>query len=438
MDSEQRMEYLTNLYENPKDARTMNVAYKQAKVSQMKVSRIDLKYLVYNQYNGRIGTLVKAYEKENGPISAETPEGKKLIEEFLWNSHVDNNNRTMSNLEEVGQRDPGIVTLDGVIIDGNRRAFLLDKIARKNNDHPAYFDAVILPDVMGDANIREIKKLETQYQMGLDEKLGYNALEKYLQIQTLVDNEFDFAEIAKFMNEDETQIKKFWEVKQLMDEYLSYLGYENMYTRLEHSEDWFWRLQESMNRFDLSNGNPSTKVDWEYTDYDVNDLKMIMFDYIRVSREAGGDLLGGAQAYRDICTANKNGFFRVENIWKEFAKQHSEDFYNIDEPSIDDYRNQNPDLELTKVLKQRDKDFTERLENQVKTNFFTTKRKIENDIEKGEPKKLLESALSKIEAIDSDGPEFKEFCRRDPEAGGIIKAIGTKHYELKKVYNKTR
>ena len=436
MDSAKRQEYLANLTQNPKKYGTMRVAYKQTHVVPMDVHKIDLKYLVYNQYNGRIGTRVKAYERENGPINAETSAGKKLIENFLWNSHVEYNNRTMKNLEEVGQRDPGIVTLDGVIIDGNRRAFLLEKIAKNNNTSPAYFDAVILPDAMGDANIREIKKLETQYQMGLDEKLGYNALEKYLQIQTLHDAGFNFAEIAKFMNHEESQIKKFWEVKLLMDEYLKHFGYENMYTRLEHSEDWFWRLQESMNRFDLSNGSRSSMVDWIYTKHDVSELKRIMFDYIRVSREAGGDLLGGAQAYRDICTATKNGFFRIKEVWKEFADQHAKDFDSVVEESIDEYRKENPGLEMTDVLKQRDKDFTQKLSPSVKANFFKTKSKIETEIEKSEPKKLLEHALSKLEAIDQHGRQFEDFCKIDPNARQIIKDIGRKHYEIKKVSDK--
>ena len=437
MDSELRQNYMTNLLYNSNNSGTMNVAYKQTHVMPMEVYKIDLSYLVYNQYNGRIGTLVKAYEMENGQIEAETSKGKKLIEKFLWESSVNHNNRTMKNLEEVGQRDPGIVTLDGVIIDGNRRAYLLNKIAEKNNITPAYFDAVILPDTMGQTNIREIKKLETQYQMGLDEKLGYNALEKYLQIQSLVDNDFSLTEIAKLMNEDESQIKKFWEVKNLMDEYLDYFGYENMYTRLEHSEDWFWGLQESMNRFDLGNGNQSSMVSWSYKKYDVDTLKKVMFDYIRVSREAGGDLLGGPKAFRDICTAGKSGFFRTEKVWKDFAEQHAEDFDSINEESIDEYRKLNPDLEITDVLKQRDKDFTGQLQDKVKANFFKTQDKVQTEIQRDEPKKLLQSALSKLEAVDENGSQFEAFCRNESHvAKNLIRDIGKHHYKFKKTSDK--
>lgn len=437
MDSKQRTEYLMKrLHHVVPDAGTMNIAYKQTHVTQMGAYKIDLEYLIYNQFNGRIGTLVKAYEAENGEIDVESSEGNKLIEKFLWDSHIDHNKRTMQNLKEVGQRDPGIVTLDGVIIDGNRRALLLAKIAKGRNQPNAYFNAVILPDPMGAANAREIKRLETQYQMGLDEKLGYNAIEKYLQIQGLYDNDFDFPAIAKLMNLAVSDVEKYWDVKQLMDEYLKHLGYEDMYTRLDRAEDWFWKLQESMKRFDLSNGNASTQVQWPYAANDVTDLKLIMFDYIRASREAGDRFLGGGQNFRDICSATKTGFFRHRHIWEAFSKQHFRDFDSVEEKSIDDYRRLNPGVEMTTVLKAKDRDFTKLVEDRVKANFGKTTSNIGTEIEKSEPKTLLENAWSKLDAIDETSKDFERICREDSTIVDLIKSIGNKQFQLKKAVDK--
>ena len=249
----QRKEYLSNLRQQEDAVGSKNIAYKQSHVQPMPVHKIDLDYLIYNPYNGRIGTLVTAYEHENGEINVETEQGNEIVERFLWESQEDRNTQTKKDLKEVGQREPGIVTLDGVIIDGNRRAYLLSRIAREENQSPAYFEAVILPDILED-NVREIKRLETQYQMGLDERLGYNALEKYLQIQDLLDHKFTDEQIGKFMNMDTTEVNRLTRVKKLMDEYLQSLNYENMYTRLDRAEDWFWQLERSMTRFDLDGG----------------------------------------------------------------------------------------------------------------------------------------------------------------------------------------
>ena len=93
----------------------------------------------------------------------------------------------MKSLVKDGQQKGGIVTNDGTIIDGNRRAMLLNKIYKDREkmdadnhkvDDCAFFVAVILKE---DYGAREISRLETTYQMGEDAKLDYNPIEKYLK-----------------------------------------------------------------------------------------------------------------------------------------------------------------------------------------------------------------------------------------------------------------
>ena len=90
--------------------------------------RFPLEYLIYNKYNGRIGSLVKSFEKQNHVLNAENNDDTKLIERFLWESKPERNEFTLNSLVEEGQKQYGIVTNDGVIIDGNRRAMILNKI----------------------------------------------------------------------------------------------------------------------------------------------------------------------------------------------------------------------------------------------------------------------------------------------------------------------
>lgn len=46
---------------------------------------IPLEYLVYNPYNGRIGSVVKSYERQNHQLNPEDPGDKRIIE-LLRNS----------------------------------------------------------------------------------------------------------------------------------------------------------------------------------------------------------------------------------------------------------------------------------------------------------------------------------------------------------------
>ena len=120
---------------------------------------IPLEYLVYNPYNGRIGSVVKSYERQNHQIDPEDPQDKLLIEKFLWESKVDANKKTKERLLKEHQEKHGIVTADGIIIDGNRRASLLNKIMADDSipfnekSHCQYFVAIILPE---DADRKEI------------------------------------------------------------------------------------------------------------------------------------------------------------------------------------------------------------------------------------------------------------------------------------------
>ena len=59
---------------------------------------IPLEYLVYNPYNGRIGSVVKSYERQNHQLNPEDPDDKRIIEKFLWDSKPEANKKTKERL----------------------------------------------------------------------------------------------------------------------------------------------------------------------------------------------------------------------------------------------------------------------------------------------------------------------------------------------------
>ena len=157
----------------------------------MNVYKIPLDLLVYNKYNGRILSRTKSLETQSHSIDEYSGEGKKVIERLLWDSRPDRNRKTQKNIIDFGQQKVGIITKDGIIIDGNRRAMLLNDIqnegilsGKKYDKKYDYFKAVVLPVTLNE-NPLEIEKLETSFQMGEDEELGYNATEKYLKAKEL-------------------------------------------------------------------------------------------------------------------------------------------------------------------------------------------------------------------------------------------------------------
>jgi hypothetical protein len=147
-----------------------------------------------------------SYEKQNGELNPENEIDKNRIEEYLWHSRKEKNNHTLENLEKFGQQRYGIVTSDGVIIDGNRRAMLLNKLYHeKGIDHAEFFLAIILPQ---NATEKDIHQLEAAYQLGEDGKLEYNSVEKYLKCRQLKQSGTPEDMIADLMGEDVSRIKE--------------------------------------------------------------------------------------------------------------------------------------------------------------------------------------------------------------------------------------
>src|SRR5436189_75065 len=93
----------------------------------MDVYKIPLDYLIYNKYNGRILSRTKSLESQGQQIDAETDAGKKLVEKLLIESNPSRNKQTLESITKLGQEKVGIITKDGIIIDGNRRAMLLGR-----------------------------------------------------------------------------------------------------------------------------------------------------------------------------------------------------------------------------------------------------------------------------------------------------------------------
>jgi hypothetical protein len=399
----------------------------QGQASLYNAYKIPLDYLIYNKYNGRIGSLVKSHELQYRALNAETSEDESLIAKFLWDSKKERNGITMNDLIEKGQQRFGIVTKDGIIIDGNRRAMLLKRIWHErvkwqkehhNVDECKYFVAVILPV---EGITKDVMKLETIYQMGEDEKLDYDAVEKYLKCKDLRKLDFSVQDIANMMAVEEAQIVEWLEIMKLMDSYLEYLGYKGIYTRLEKREGQFVDLDRYLKRYETKK---SGMVEWGYDKSDISDLRSVCFDYIRAQYE-GKD-------FRYIAQPSKtDSVFCKEKVWNEFRDLHFKSIDGIKEKSIDIWRKDNPDADLTDLLRTRDHEWVKIVEDELKKNLGKAKYHLDNIKEANQPLALLTRAKNTMESVNT---QVKEFYA--PEVDKILKEMGSIIWEYKKLLDR--
>lgn len=423
MNQETRIKYLEDLKKDK--GYSYKDIYYQGKPQKLSVFRINLEYLIYNRWNGRIASLVKSYESEYGvELDTSNDESVKKIEEFLWKSNETANKATYSSLYDQGQKEYGIVTKDGVIIDGNRRALLLNKKANEKKEKPAYFLAVVLNEKLMD-NHKEIMRLEAEYQMGEDAKVDYEPIEKYLKCKDMKAEGFSEAEIGNAMGEDTNKIKEYLEIMGLMDNYLNFLGYKGIYTRLDKTEDLFISLNKVLKKWKDKSG----KVQWNFKDTDRSDLTQICFDYIRYVYNMPKGIQ--SKEVRDSLIRNsEDSIFAHQKIWQDFSEKHRKiDQITKEEPSVDKLRAASNSRSLSSVLKSRDEMWAKKVDPIMKENFWKAKDALINTQNRNEPLKLLQGADAKMDAIDIKSPAFLN----DKEVFTIVDTIRKKADDFKKI-----
>ncbi|WEV69712.1 hypothetical protein OZX73_02190 [Bifidobacterium sp. ESL0775] len=164
---------------------------------------ISLKYLYYNDQNGRISTALQKYlsthegehiepcsDIESDGASYEV-EGKPATYNDLFASFIVASNRgrllqTKETIQKNTQQEPGVVLNDGRVIDGNRRFTALRLIQQEENVEQ-YFEAAILEfDIDNEVDKKTIKQLELDLQMGKEDRVDYDPIDRIFDVYNTV------------------------------------------------------------------------------------------------------------------------------------------------------------------------------------------------------------------------------------------------------------
>lgn len=155
------------------------------------VYRIPLDYLYYNDKNGRINTVYKQFQADNGALQPEVGDSKynEIFERFIYDSNSRALKDTLQSIKEKTQQEPGVVLSDGRVIDGNRRFTALRMYQREDRTSKP-FEAVILP-IDGNSVIDEkkIKELELDLQLGREERVNYDPIDRIFDVYNTIEVE---------------------------------------------------------------------------------------------------------------------------------------------------------------------------------------------------------------------------------------------------------
>ncbi len=212
----------------------------QDKLVSLDVFRLPIKSLFYNVENGRFAAEYLELKKTIGrELHSEETKDAQEIEKMLREQSRSRTEWLKNDLRDNGQEEPGIITHDGYVINGNRRMSVLS-ILEKEDPKFGYINVGRLP-----ANVSEsdIYKIELGKQLARDQKLDYGPINELLKIKQGVRANLTKEQIAKTIGFSVEEIDEKLERLELIEEYLEFIGEPGNYKAAERVHEHFIDLQ---------------------------------------------------------------------------------------------------------------------------------------------------------------------------------------------------
>ena len=286
------------------------------------VYNIPLAYLVPNVLNDRIAMRIREYESEIGrKLSFDIEEDIEYVYKTIFDENKKENEHTLRDLALKGQEENAVITCDGIVVSGNRRLTLLRKLynGEVNNlnrptDEFGFLKCIVLDESF---TTKEVQALETITQMGKDKQVDYNRINLYIKVDNLANAGYNYNKIKEYMGlKNEKEASQMHELYKFMCQYLENIGKLNHFSLLDGLEDQMIKTYTFFKHLD----NKAYDANWDYTENDVADFKMVCYDYLRAHYEG--------KEYRDVLLGkvNKNkgdGVFTDQSVWKKFLERHN-------------------------------------------------------------------------------------------------------------------
>ena len=217
-----------------------------------KVYHVPIGLLRYRKENGRISAAVKTHERLVGTLDPKDEDAQTKLGSFLRDMGPDKTEELKRLLQADGQREPGIATADGFLVNGNRRKLALTElgVANPGDDQFKTMKVVILPgrdDPGGPPTLREIEQIENRYQLQDEGKAEYSGFDAALSMrdkeekgytleeQLRDDPKYRNLEKKRFEAEVKRRRDEVFEPLRLVDEYLEAIGRRGEYTLVAHT-----------------------------------------------------------------------------------------------------------------------------------------------------------------------------------------------------------
>ena len=210
--------------------------------------RLPRKLVFYNIENGRFAKeYIKIVREEGGTLNPENEDDAKKIKNLLLELNPTDTKNSLTDIKRVGQKELGLITRDGFLIDGNRRMALITELFETEHEEKyQYINVARIEDTVGP---KDLWAIEAGISLGKDPKVEYGAINKLLKLEQGRKAGFSPEEIAKLLYgiDDPEKIRIDLAKLDLMKKYLrEYYQDDEDFTYLEGLDTHFSELQSIM------------------------------------------------------------------------------------------------------------------------------------------------------------------------------------------------
>ena len=343
------------------------------------VYRVPLRYLYYNDQNDRISTEIVRYCTENNTeLPTDREEYNKIFEKLVVDSKPDAIEKTQRSIANRGQDNPGVTLKDGRVVDGNRRFTCLRRIQAETNQEQ-FFETIILDYDYKD-DYKYIKSLELELQMGVEEKVKYDPIDRLFGVYNSIriKKAFTVEEYAALFDDySVSDVKRDLLLADLMCEYLEFQGTPGKYY-IAKDMDLEGTLHEIPAILEkVRKKNPDLE----------DDLKLRIFSSISAGVSSRLNLF-----MRDLKEVVDNG--DLAQYLKDTEEAVNETIKVLEDNPIQDYN------DLSEGIRKRDD-----IKDQLSSAVNTQKKQLDSKKLKKAPIKNSRDALSTLKAIHDEALE---------------------------------
>jgi hypothetical protein len=339
--------------------------------------KFPISLLNYNVNNGRLAMEVRDWEIKNERIlNANLENDAAIIRDLLLSLDKIQTDLLEKDLENKGQMEPGVITHDGYVINGNRRMAILEKLHQNTATGKwEYLEAVRLPPTISQ---KDLWKIEAGLQLSKDKVAEYHPVNELLKIKQGIDAGLKPKEVAAAMyGRTEIEIGEALERLELIDEFLDFFGQHENYGLIKKFglHEHFIDIQKTILSVGKRKGLPRRE----------RQLNLEMaFALIRASILVQNQLDQSKRRKKGITHWDIREFGKV--IEDSNAKGTYKEYLTKNGKTLKDIRSVQPEM--------------------VIEGFKAAKEVIENKEDRDKPVLLIEKAIKALESIDRNSEHF--------------------------------